>query len=293
VAIPKRQESRVLPQAVKEALDFRRVRRHPPTGGAEGTEHACQGDEEEIGDPRSRTRRQGRKRGNQRRLATHGGEILSGSASPAMCVAILTSEPSRLGDYVSWSDAFLPNLAVGRRSSANLPDDRPLSVAICVPRLAAPLIAGFRSRVSPAPRTRRDSASCRHERAKATLPAGARVYTESGEAAKNQPEGGQARRRGGPYEPVPSHRPGDRIDHYEVKDLLGAGGWAEVCRAIDTRSGATVVLKCPNSQLFADPAAFPATGARSISHVLSATWGSSAAWTPGIIAPSPTRSWVR
>ncbi|MCW3035003.1 MAG: serine/threonine protein kinase [Actinobacteria bacterium] len=55
---------------------------------------------------------------------------------------------------------------------------------------------------------------------------------------------------------MPSHHPGDRIDNYEVKDLLGAGGWAEVFRAIDTRTGKTVVLKCPNSQVFADPAAF-------------------------------------
>ena len=49
------------------------------------------------------------------------------------------------------------------------------------------------------------------------------------------------------------------------------GGWAEVYLAVDTRSGTTVVLKCPNSQLFADPAAYSRYRreieiARSLSH---------------------------
>src|SRR5882672_5505423 len=55
---------------------------------------------------------------------------------------------------------------------------------------------------------------------------------------------------------MPRHRPGDRVDQYEITGLLGTGGWAEVYRAVDSGSGATVVLKCPNPQLFADRAAF-------------------------------------
>lgn len=50
------------------------------------------------------------------------------------------------------------------------------------------------------------------------------------------------------------HVPGDRIDRYEVIDLLGEGAYAETYRAIDTASGETVVLKSPNPLLFADPA---------------------------------------
>jgi eukaryotic-like serine/threonine-protein kinase len=52
------------------------------------------------------------------------------------------------------------------------------------------------------------------------------------------------------------HQRGDRIDHYEVLDVLGEGAYAEVYKARDTGSGATVVLKSPNPQLFADPALF-------------------------------------
>jgi serine/threonine-protein kinase len=55
---------------------------------------------------------------------------------------------------------------------------------------------------------------------------------------------------------VPRHAPGDRVDDYEIVELLGTGGWAEVYRAMDTTSGSTVVLKSPDPQLFADPAAF-------------------------------------
>jgi serine/threonine protein kinase len=52
------------------------------------------------------------------------------------------------------------------------------------------------------------------------------------------------------------HQRGDRIDHYEVLDVLGEGAYAEVYKARDTDSGTTVVLKSPNPQLFADPALF-------------------------------------
>ncbi|MCL4423639.1 MAG: serine/threonine protein kinase, partial [Actinobacteria bacterium] len=46
------------------------------------------------------------------------------------------------------------------------------------------------------------------------------------------------------------------VDHYELIELLGEGAYAKTWRALDTRSGETVVLKVPNPQLFADPALF-------------------------------------
>lgn len=48
--------------------------------------------------------------------------------------------------------------------------------------------------------------------------------------------------------------PGDRLDWYDVVELLGAGAYNESYRAVDTRNGATVVLKIPDPNLFADPA---------------------------------------
>jgi len=50
------------------------------------------------------------------------------------------------------------------------------------------------------------------------------------------------------------HAPGEVIDHYEIRQALGEGAYAEIYRAVDTKSGADVVLKCPNPLLFADPA---------------------------------------
>ncbi|MBV9410409.1 MAG: serine/threonine protein kinase [Acidimicrobiia bacterium] len=55
---------------------------------------------------------------------------------------------------------------------------------------------------------------------------------------------------------MPRHKPGDRVDHYEVVELLGVGAYAEVYRAVDVRTGTDVVLKNANPQLFADPAVF-------------------------------------
>jgi len=49
---------------------------------------------------------------------------------------------------------------------------------------------------------------------------------------------------------------GDRVDHYEILELLGAGAFAETYRATDTATGETVVLKLPDPGLFADPALF-------------------------------------
>src|SRR5579859_7927651 len=46
------------------------------------------------------------------------------------------------------------------------------------------------------------------------------------------------------------YAPGDRIDdRYEICAVLGSGGFAEVYRAIDTRSGRDVVLKVPQVAL--------------------------------------------
>ena len=49
---------------------------------------------------------------------------------------------------------------------------------------------------------------------------------------------------------------GDRLDHFEIAELLGEGAYAETYRATDTETGDTVVLKSPNPQLFADPSLF-------------------------------------
>ena len=51
-------------------------------------------------------------------------------------------------------------------------------------------------------------------------------------------------------------KPGDRLDHYEIGELLGEGAYAETYRATDVETGDTVVLKCPNPQLFAEPSLF-------------------------------------
>ncbi|HKN49033.1 MAG TPA: protein kinase, partial [Actinomycetota bacterium] len=55
---------------------------------------------------------------------------------------------------------------------------------------------------------------------------------------------------------MPRHGPGDLVDHYVIEELLGTGTWAEACRAVDTRTGTTVVLKSPNPSLLGDRAAF-------------------------------------
>jgi eukaryotic-like serine/threonine-protein kinase len=50
--------------------------------------------------------------------------------------------------------------------------------------------------------------------------------------------------------------PGQRLDRFEVVELLGAGAYAEIYKAIDSATGRTVVLKCPNPNMFADPSLF-------------------------------------
>jgi serine/threonine-protein kinase len=49
---------------------------------------------------------------------------------------------------------------------------------------------------------------------------------------------------------------GDKLDHYEIKELLGSGAYAETYKATDGRDGRTVVLKVPDPALFADPGTF-------------------------------------
>src|ERR1700737_816061 len=50
--------------------------------------------------------------------------------------------------------------------------------------------------------------------------------------------------------------PGQRLDRYEIMELLGAGAYAELYKAKDTVTGSTVVLKCPNPTMFADPSLY-------------------------------------
>ncbi len=51
-------------------------------------------------------------------------------------------------------------------------------------------------------------------------------------------------------------QPGQRLDGYEIVELLGAGAYNESYKAHDTRNGRTVVLKVPDPNLFADPATY-------------------------------------
>jgi eukaryotic-like serine/threonine-protein kinase len=50
--------------------------------------------------------------------------------------------------------------------------------------------------------------------------------------------------------------PGQQLDRYQVVELLGAGAYAETYKAIDSVTGKTVVLKCPNPTMFADPSLY-------------------------------------
>jgi serine/threonine-protein kinase len=52
------------------------------------------------------------------------------------------------------------------------------------------------------------------------------------------------------------YQPGDRLDRYEIIELLGKGAYAETYKALDAATGATVVLKSPDPMLFADPGLF-------------------------------------
>ena len=45
---------------------------------------------------------------------------------------------------------------------------------------------------------------------------------------------------------------GERLDHYELTELLARSGMASIFRAVDTRSGKTVALKVPHMQYESD-----------------------------------------
>jgi serine/threonine-protein kinase len=51
-------------------------------------------------------------------------------------------------------------------------------------------------------------------------------------------------------------QPGQSVDRYQILELLGVGAYAETYKALDTRTGTTVVLKMPDPGLFADPGLF-------------------------------------
>jgi serine/threonine-protein kinase len=48
-------------------------------------------------------------------------------------------------------------------------------------------------------------------------------------------------------------KPGERLDRFEILELLGEGAYAETYKARDTETGQIVLLKSPNPLLFADP----------------------------------------
>jgi serine/threonine-protein kinase len=55
---------------------------------------------------------------------------------------------------------------------------------------------------------------------------------------------------------VSRYQPGEVLDHYRIEELLGSGAYAESYKATDVRDGKLVVLKVPDPNLFAEPAAF-------------------------------------
>lgn len=49
------------------------------------------------------------------------------------------------------------------------------------------------------------------------------------------------------------YKPGQTIDHYEIKEELGEGAYAETYKAYDKKTGRIVMLKSPNPLMFSDP----------------------------------------
>jgi eukaryotic-like serine/threonine-protein kinase len=86
-----------------------------------------------------------------------------------------------------------------------------------------------------------------------TYPSGRAYERRAARSLRAPPIAVQAARSRGQS---PRHGAGDQVDHYEIQALLGAGSWAEAYRAIDTRTGRTVVLKSPSLSLLGDRAAF-------------------------------------
>lgn len=51
-------------------------------------------------------------------------------------------------------------------------------------------------------------------------------------------------------------RPGDRLDHYELEEIVATSGMATVFRARDVRSGQQVAIKVPHPEVESDPTMF-------------------------------------
>jgi serine/threonine protein kinase len=51
-------------------------------------------------------------------------------------------------------------------------------------------------------------------------------------------------------------KPGDRLDHYSLEDLVARGGMASVFRAMDLRTGERVAIKVPHPEMECDPVFF-------------------------------------
>lgn len=49
------------------------------------------------------------------------------------------------------------------------------------------------------------------------------------------------------------YKPGQTIDHYEIKEELGEGAYAETYKACNKQTGRVVMLKSPNPLMFSDP----------------------------------------
>ena len=115
----------------------------------------------------------------------------------------------------------------------------------------------------------RPASAARHCRPSSTPPTASSIWPSTGDTPDNVtvlvvrvttdrpiPAAGGRRglfRRG---RKVTRFAPGQQLDRYRIEELLGAGAYAETYRATDTSTGDTVVLKCPDPNLFADPAIF-------------------------------------
>jgi serine/threonine protein kinase len=55
---------------------------------------------------------------------------------------------------------------------------------------------------------------------------------------------------------VTHYERGEKVDHFQILESLGEGAFAESYKALDTKTGETVVMKSPNAALIADPSIF-------------------------------------
>src|SRR5438445_2301036 len=51
-------------------------------------------------------------------------------------------------------------------------------------------------------------------------------------------------------------RPGDKLDHYLIENLVERSGMASIFRATDMRTGQQVAIKVPHPEMEADPVLF-------------------------------------